>query len=423
MRVALVGVLVLLTGCLQPISLPQPDVSIEPAAPDDADDLVLVIDDLGDNPAAIAWAIEWQRDGETQADLANTELVPTNRTTSGEEWAAVVFLVLGDQTGPAGQATVTIGGDSDDDDMVDDDDGAPDDDDVQDDDDIGPNDDDSSDDSSDDDDDVGPNDDDSADCVDTDGDGWCSPDDCDDGDDGIYPGADELCDGLDTDCDGSVVDEFTDTDGDQEPDCTDLDDDGDSFPDSVDCAPTDPVIYPNAPETCDNVDSDCDGSMVDDDPDLDGDGLPDCVDSDVDGDGAEGPLGANTDCDDADSNVFPSQMAFFTVPLAGGTWDYDCDGTETLELTLLAAQSTCCFPCNPPNCALWTEGWICASGTDNANCAGIAGWSLLGCGESAPYITQTPMASPWACCDLVYAPINTGNPTFLWSSTRTQGCR
>jgi hypothetical protein len=135
MRVALVGVLVLLAGCLQPISLPQPDVSIEPTAPDDVDDLVLVIDDLGDNPAAIEWSIEWQRDGETQADLADAELVPADRTTNGDEWTAVVALVLGDQAGPAGEASVTVGADgdddsADDDDVVDDDDSGPDDDDV-----------------------------------------------------------------------------------------------------------------------------------------------------------------------------------------------------------------------------------------------------------------------------------------------------
>ena len=267
-----------------------------------------------------------------------------------------------------------------------------------------------------------------ADEIDGDGDlitacdGDCSPSDAT-----IYPGAEEACDEIDSDCDGELVDEFEDTDGDFEPDCTDLDDDDDGFPDSVDCGPQDPAMYPNAPELCDEVDSDCDGSLADEDDDLDGDGLPDCIDIDIDGDGVEGPLGVGDDCDDTDPDVFPGQTAFFTAPRSDGSWDYDCDGVETLELIAVSSSSsTCCFPCNPPLCALWTEGWICASGlngADNANCAGIAGWSLPLCGETHPYITQVPMSPPWECCDLVYAPINTGNPAFLWSGTKTQGCR
>ena len=135
MRVVLVvGALLALAGCLEPVDLPAPEVAIEPDTPDDGDDLALVIDDLGDNPASLGWSIEWRRDGEAQADLAGAELVPADRTTLGDDWTAVVSLELGDQVGPAGQATVTIGGGgdddtADDDDVVDDDDSGPDDDD------------------------------------------------------------------------------------------------------------------------------------------------------------------------------------------------------------------------------------------------------------------------------------------------------
>ena len=130
----MMGGLLVLAGCLRPVDLPVPDVAIEPEAPADGDDLVLVIDDLGDNPASLSWAIEWQRDGEVQADLAGGELVPADRTELGDEWTVAVSLVLEDRVGPSGEATVTIGGGgdddtNDDDDVVDDDDSAPDDDD------------------------------------------------------------------------------------------------------------------------------------------------------------------------------------------------------------------------------------------------------------------------------------------------------
>ena len=145
--------------------------------------------------------------------------------------------------------------------------------------------------------------------------------DCDDGDPAVYTGAPEACDGVDSDCDGDLVDSFDDTDGDGDPDCTDTDDDDDGFPDAVDCGPLDPAVYPLAPETCDAVDSDCDGDLVDGYDDTDGDGIPDCVEQDADGD----TFAAVDDCDDADPSIFPG-----AVETPDDGIDQDCDGFDTV---------------------------------------------------------------------------------------------
>ena len=150
-----------------------------------------------------------------------------------------------------------------------------------------------------------------------DGTGATTDDDCDDGEATTFPAAAETCDFVDSDCDGSIVDEDPDFDGDQTPDCVDIDDDDDGDNDATDCNDFDDTIYTGAPETCDLVDSDCNGSIVDTDLDTDSDLVPDCVDDDIDGDGV--------------SNTWETQNGYDPLDASDGASDDDADGRDSLQ--------------------------------------------------------------------------------------------
>jgi hypothetical protein len=176
-----------------------------------------------------------------------------------------------------------------------------------------------------------------ADESDLDGDGQrpCGGD-CDDLEAAVFAGATELCDAQDSNCDGSIVDGFLDSDADLSPDCTDPDDDDDGVNDGLDCAPFDPAIWPGAPEGCDTIDSNCDGSLVDGFSDADGDLDPDCTDPDDDDDGA---LDA-ADCAPFDAGVYPGAAESCDLV------DQDCDGNvlESFANTDGDAQPDCVDP-------------------------------------------------------------------------------
>jgi hypothetical protein len=132
--------------------------------------------------------------------------------------------------------------------------------------------------------------------------------DCAPKDDSVHPDAEETCDGKDNNCNYIVDEGFADTDFDGWKNCVDEDDDNDGHNDGLDCNPTDPLIHPEASELCDDKDNDCDLLTDEGFSNLDNDAQADCVDSDDDGDdvpdGVDNcPKIANPDQEDADDDT------------------------------------------------------------------------------------------------------------------------
>ncbi len=163
-----------------------------------------------------------------------------------------------------------------------------------------------------------------ADFQDNDGDGFPASEDCSDNDAATHPGAIEICNGLDDNCDG-VIDEgvtqtyFADVDGDGfgDPGATV---EACSAPtghttSGTDCDDTEASVFPGAPELCDSLDNNCDGTVDDGvggewhyDDDGDGFGDPDrTIEACEQPPGTVAPEAA-TDCDDAEPDVFPGAV-------------------------------------------------------------------------------------------------------------------
>lgn len=160
--------------------------------------------------------------------------------------------------------------------------------------------------------------------------------DCDDANPAINPGASEVCNGVDDDCDGSIDDGLTFL-------TYYVDNDNDSYGTTVlgsfcsapangalvdgDCNDAVATINPGAPEQCNNIDDDCDGTIDDGVTtstwyaDADGDGFGNPL---VTVDDCAQPTGYvlnDDDCDDTNEDVNPDAIEVCN------SIDDDCDGT------------------------------------------------------------------------------------------------
>ena len=152
-----------------------------------------------------------------------------------------------------------------------------------------------------------------ADCVDLDddNDGTSDVDEIACGSDPLNASSTcEVCDGVDNDLNDGVDEGFTNTDGDSEADCVDLDDDNDgtSDVDEIACG-SDPLNASSTCETCDGVDNDLNDGVDEGFTNTDGDNEADCVDLDDDNDGTSDvdeiacgsdPLNASSTCEVCD---------------------------------------------------------------------------------------------------------------------------
>ena len=154
--------------------------------------------------------------------------------------------------------------------------------------------------------------------LDADGDGFFEDEDCDDADSSTYPNAPEICDGVDNNCDdqvdeGVTLELYVDADGDGFGDVTQPTEacavsDG-LVPNANDCDDEQNTVFPSAPELCDDLDNDCDGTVDEDiigtwyrDADDDGFGTIEDV---IQGCVVDGYISTDGDCDDGNPNISP----------------------------------------------------------------------------------------------------------------------
>ncbi len=113
-----------------------------------------------------------------------------------------------------------------------------------------------------------------------------------------------------------------------------VDGDGDGYSGDEDCDDTDSSIYSGAPETCDEVDNDCDDEVDEDagDPyyrDSDGDGHGDPGEEQVACAEPDGFVSAGTDCDDDNAEINPDALEICDPDEL--SLDNDCDGLVDAE--------------------------------------------------------------------------------------------
>jgi hypothetical protein len=176
--------------------------------------------------------------------------------------------------------------------------------------------------------------------ADVDGDGWAACAECDDANAANHPGATEYCDGADNDCDGTVdeadaVDALdwyadADTDGYGDPAVATVacDAPAGTVADASDCDDTLSTVNPAAPELCNGIDDNCDGTIDEDSAtdaatwyaDADSDGYGDSSSPSQACSAPAGTVADATDCDDTRRSTNPGATEYCN------TEDDDCNG-------------------------------------------------------------------------------------------------
>jgi hypothetical protein len=209
--------------------------------------------------------------------------------------------------------------------------------------------------------------------------------DCDDADAAVHPDAEEWCNGLDDDCDGLVdaADDdaqglgswFADADGDGHGDpgspVSACEQPVDTVESGDDCDDGNAEVFPGAPERCNGVDDDCDGSVDEAlqewwhaDADGDGYGDPDATLESCDP--GSGWVVDASDCDDGRASVHPGAEEQCDL------LDNDCDGEIDEDLgTTWYADGDGDGHGDPDSAAVLCDpgpGWVAgATDCDDAN--------------------------------------------------------
>jgi len=215
--------------------------------------------------------------------------------------------------------------------------------------------------------------------------------------DGLEPEQD-LCDGLDNNCDGTIDNGYPDTDKDMLTDCVDPDDDNDdvldeqdncpSTPnkdqsdidldtlgdacdpdddndgvaDAIDCEPLLKHVYPLAPEVCDGIDNDCDGT-TDENSCTDGDVCTDDVCS------AGGCVFTPNAAVCNDNNPCTEQDACVDGSCVGGV-PTDCDDGNVCSDDSCDPTVGCVSVANSASCE---DGSVCTLNDTCANAVCVGG--------------------------------------------------
>jgi hypothetical protein len=219
--------------------------------------------------------------------------------------------------------------------------------------------------------------------IDNDGDGFTEDQgDCDDDDNLSYPGGTEIEDGADNDCDGKT-DEGTSA----------YDDDGDGYSENEgDCDDTTTAMGPDATESCNGLDDDCDGTADTEDAtgcseyfyDYDGDGYGSssvaskclCTDS------GYYRSGYDNDCYDYNVSASPAATSYSTAQRGDGSWDWNCDGTETKYYPSVGTCSGAVWICS------WSAGWSGSVRSCGTSGSWIDGCDGILCDDSTTTVTQ-----------------------------------